>query len=177
MATETAAIRKARDYDLLLPRLGRADAGLVFEAGNFVRLSGTVPAQLSAVRLSGSPLGAHATAKGGIPLLLCGVALRANGKSEPDVKASGEASKTSLSVTCRFCQARLVAAGVLDPKTEGVSPYAADYGTRDVAAELAAIEARATKASKASKTSTAKKANTASRTRKSTTSKASTATA
>jgi hypothetical protein len=33
-------------------------------------------------------------------------------------------------VTCRFCQARLVNAGVLDPEAPHVHEYARDYGTR-----------------------------------------------
>jgi hypothetical protein len=61
MANRTAA----RSFDVLLPRLNRAGAGDTFEAGSCVRRQGTVPTQLQAVRLTGSPLGVHAAAKGG----------------------------------------------------------------------------------------------------------------
>jgi hypothetical protein len=44
--------------------------------------------------------------------------------------------------SCKFCQARLVGAGVLDPQAE-VSAYAADYGMRNTEAELAAIASEA----------------------------------
>jgi hypothetical protein len=69
-----------------------------------------------------------------------------NGRATADVKATGNAAKVAPAVTCKFCAARLVNAGVLDPTAEGVSAYAADYGTRDAEAELRAIEDRAGKA-------------------------------
>jgi hypothetical protein len=146
--TSTSKTRKTRSFDVLLPRLSRADEGITFTNGNYVRRTGTVPAILAAVRLSGSPLGIHAAAKDGTSSL-CGLALTPNGKSEAEVKASGQAAKVALAVTCRFCEARLVGAGV-KPASEA-SKYAADYGTRDAERELAALEAEAEKAEKAEK--------------------------
>ena len=90
---------------MLLPRLNRAGEGVTFEAGNYVRKSGTVPAQLMAVRLSGSPLGVHAAEKDG-DKSLCGCPVTANGKGEQDVQARGTAAKVAPSVTCKFCQAQ-----------------------------------------------------------------------
>ena len=157
MASKTSSrtpstARKPRSFDVLLPRLNRADAGVTFEAGNYMRRSGVVPAQLQAVRMNGSPLGVHAASKDG-STSLCRLPITANGKS----LASGTANKVAASVTCKFCQTRLVAAGLLDPQAEGVSAYAADYGSRDAESELAAIEARASNG-KARTTSKAKAA-------------------
>lgn len=86
----------------------------------------------------------HAAGKDG-DASLCGVPV--SGKAEPQVHASGQAAKVAPHVTCKFCQARLVAAGVLDQQAEGVSPYAADYGTRDAEDELAAIAREKSKTS------------------------------
>lgn len=128
-ASKPAARKPAgRSFDVLLPRLGREREGVTFAAGNYVRKTGTVPALLVAVKLNGSPLGVHAAAKGG-DVSLCGCSLVPTGGSERQTSASGQAAKVATSVTCRFCQARLVGAGVLDPQAEGVSAYAADYGS------------------------------------------------
>jgi hypothetical protein len=145
VATKTSTSKAARTFDVLMPRLARAEAGVTFETGSFVRKTGTVPAQLKAVRLSGSPLGTHAASRDS-GSSLCGLPLVASGKSTPKIEASGQAAKVALTVACRFCQARLVGAGLLDAKAEGVSSYAADYGSRNAEAELAAIEQRASKA-------------------------------
>jgi hypothetical protein len=53
--------------------------------------------------------------------------------------------KVKAHVRCKFCQARLAGAGVLDPQADSVSPYAADYGSRDLEEERAAIAARSSK--------------------------------
>ena len=142
--TSTTRARKpaARSFDVLLPRLNRAAEGVTFESGNYVRRTGTVPAVLTAVRLTGSPLGVHAAPKDG-GASLCGVSVTPNGKATADVQASGQAAKVAPHVTCKFCQARLVGAGVLAPDAPNVGAYAADYGSRDAAAELQAIEDRA----------------------------------
>jgi hypothetical protein len=50
-----------------------------------------------------------------------------NGKSE--TQASGTAAKVAAHVTGKFCAARLVGAGVLDPTDENVSDYAATTGS------------------------------------------------
>jgi hypothetical protein len=153
VASKTSSTRKtprakaARSFDVLLPRLNRAGEGETFAPGNFVRRSGVIPAQLQAVRLNGSPVGIHAAGEGD-PSSLCGVSLTPNGKGSLQVHASGQAAKVAPSVTCKFCATRLVGAGVLDPKAEGVSPYAADYGTRDAEAELKAIEEQESKSKK-----------------------------
>jgi hypothetical protein len=141
VASKTSTTRKAaRSFDVLLPRLTRAAEGVTFEAGNHVRRQGTIPAQLAAIRLSGSPLGAHAAPKGG-DTSLCGCPLTPNGKGKAEVLAQGTAARVATAVTCKFCQARLVAAGVLAP--EQANEYARDYGTRDAGAELARLEAKA----------------------------------
>ena len=140
--TKTSTTRKARTFDVLLPRLARAGEGLTFEGGDYVRLTGTVPAQLAAIRMTGSPLGVHAAAKGG-DTSLCGVPVTSNGKAKAEQQATGQAAKVAPAVTCRFCEARLVAAGV--KPAAAASPYGADYGTRDTVAQLAAIEAKTEK--------------------------------
>jgi hypothetical protein len=85
-------------------------SGRTAEGGNYVRCTGTVPAQLQALRLGGSPLGVHA-AGNGEGVSLCGCPLTRNGKGKAHVAASGRAAANVAShVTCKFCQARLVGA-------------------------------------------------------------------
>jgi hypothetical protein len=42
----------------------------------------------------------------------------------------GRAEEVASAITCKFCQARLVHVGLLNPKAPEVSAYARDYGTR-----------------------------------------------
>lgn len=98
-----------------------------------MRKDGVVPGMHQAVRMSGSPLGVHGAGKDN-ETILCGLAI-----TNPDVKASVQAAKVAQRVSCRFRQVCLVGAGVLDAKAETVSPYAADYGTRDLESELKAL--------------------------------------
>ena len=83
--------------------------------------------------MNGSSLGVHAASPNG-STSLCGLPLTANGLQ---LRANGTAAKVAPAGPANFCQARLVGAGLLDPKAEGVSAYAADYETRDAEAELA----------------------------------------
>jgi hypothetical protein len=123
--------------------LNRADAGVTFSPGTYVRKTGTIPAQLQAVRLTGSPLGVHAAAKGG-DTSLCRCPLDGQGKAH--VHATGQAAKVAPAVACKFCTSRLVSAGVLTAETisaempEASKAYALDYGTRDAEKQLAVIE-------------------------------------
>lgn len=141
-----------RAFDILLPRLNRAEAGDVFVAGSYVRRSGVVPPALQAARLQGGSIGVHAAAAGASHSL-CGCALTSETKAAAAreyaaCKAAGKAgsalTRVAEAVTCKFCQARLIAAGVLAADAPHVHSYAADYGTRgDVSEQLAAIDARA----------------------------------
>jgi hypothetical protein len=46
---------------------------------------------------------------------VCACPLTPNGKGRAHVQASGEAAEIAAAVTRKFCQARLVNAGLLDP--------------------------------------------------------------
>ena len=120
-----------------------------------MRKTGQVPAQLQAVRLLGSPIGVHAAAKDGTTSL-CGRPSRRPARAAT-VEATGTAAKVAHVVTCRFCQVRLVGAGVLDPKAESVSAYARDYGTRDTEAELAKLAPKAESKTTSTKSTTSKR--------------------
>jgi hypothetical protein len=144
-----------RAFDILLPRLNRAEAGVVFAAGNYVRRTGVVPAKLQAARLPGGSIGVHAAAADGSESL-CGLSLVSPSKTnEAAVHYSGTAAKAAESVTCKFCAARLIAAGVIGADSLPSSmpaasrEYARDYGSRTAEAELAAIEQRAADAKRA----------------------------
>jgi hypothetical protein len=67
---------------------------------------------------------------------------RAGERQERD-EGERHRAKVAADVSCTFCEARLVAAGI---KLAGeASEYATDYGSRDAKAELAAIEAASSK--------------------------------
>jgi hypothetical protein len=149
-AKATRAIKRA--FDILLPRLNRATAGGTFAAGNYVRRTGVVPALLEARRLHGGSIGVHATEKGGSHSL-CALPLASTSKdATARLYKAGRAENVAPFVTCKFCAARLVAAGLLTAETIGSGDgcrmssddkaYALDYGSRSAVTELAAIESR-----------------------------------
>ena len=101
--TKTSTTRKARTFDVLLPRLARAGEGLTFEGGDYVRLTGTVPAQLAAIRMTGSPLGVHAAAKGG-DTSLCGVPSRRTGRRRQSSRRRAKQPRSPLQSHADFAR-------------------------------------------------------------------------
>ena len=108
--------------------------------GSYVRKTGTMPAQLQAVRLSRlaarRPRGGQGRRHQPLPL---------PARRHRQGRGQGErpAAKVAPHVTCKFCSARLVGAGVLDGRDDqrrdarGEQGYALDYGTRDAEKQLA----------------------------------------
>ena len=114
-----------RTYDLRLPRRAQQGPGLVFTdfPRNWVAKRGSLSALMVAMLPRNSPLGVHAS--NNREKSRCGVPLE---RAETILLGSPEV--VAGLVTCRFCQARLVNAGVLDPNAAHVQEYARDYGTR-----------------------------------------------
>jgi len=90
---------------------------------NWVAKRGSLSALMVAMLPQNSPEGVHGSNNG--EKSLCGVPLE---RAEPILHGSPEV--VAGRVTCRFCQARLVNAGFLDPYAPHVHEYARDYGTR-----------------------------------------------
>lgn len=165
-----ASKAKAGAYDVLMPRLKREGAGVVFAAGSFIRRSGVVPAALMAARLPGGSIGVHAAENGGSHSL-CNLPLAASPSGKATEAVVSDAAKTrqaatrvAQSVTCKFCATRLVACGVLTADNMSSAmpadskAYALDYGSRNAEAELLAIETRAAEAKAAAEAAAAKAA-------------------
>lgn len=114
-----------RTYDLRLPKLGRAGAGLVFTDSprNWVAKRGWLGALMVAMLPRSSRLDVHASNDG--EKSLCAVPL-----TDAETILHGSPEVVAGTVTCPFCQARLVNAGVLDPEAPHVHEYARDYGMR-----------------------------------------------
>lgn len=132
----------ARAFDVLMPKRCNVPADLVLAAGNYVRMAGNVPALLVATRLHGGSIGVHAAGKGEAQTL-CRVPVESATKdATPKTYAAGKASNAAVigAVTCRYCETRLVAAG-LKP-AEQASEYARKYGSVPAEQALAAIAER-----------------------------------
>jgi hypothetical protein len=123
LAIRVVSVR--RTYDLRLPRVAQQGPGLVFTDSprNWVAKRGSLNELMVAMRVQNSPVGVHASNNG--EKSLCAVPL--NGA---ETISHGSPEVVAGRVTCRFCQARLVNAGVLDPNAPHVQDYARDYGTR-----------------------------------------------
>ena len=111
-----------RTYDLRLPKLAQAGPGLVFTDSprNWVTRRGALGRLMVAME---SPPCVHASNTG--ERALCGEPL-----TQAETLLHGTPEVVAGLATCRFCQARLVNAGVLDPQAPHVQEYARDYGTR-----------------------------------------------
>src|SRR5262249_44927280 len=142
----------ARSYDLLMPRRLTAGAGVPLGSEPFNRRSGIVPTLLQAVRLPGGSIGVHAAAIDA-EASLCNCTLTSATKDNaPLVMAAHAPRKTRpahKAVTCKFCLARLLQAGVIAEADIAASckaewrAYAIDYATRGTAeAQLEALQAQ-----------------------------------
>lgn len=156
-ATKSAPSGTFGTFDLLMPRKALVAAGLTFERGNFVRITGAVPRYLQAARLSGGSIGVHA-AGSDADVSLCRCSLVSATKSGTLNKSdSGARERVAQAVTCRFCAARLVSAGLLTAETlnksmsEAHRAYALEYGGKSATAALAEIEERTAAATRKSK--------------------------
>jgi hypothetical protein len=114
-------------YDLLLPKRSAEQAGLSFRRGNYINVKGTINKRLMLAFSGSMKIGSHASNDGEVSL--CGLKLVTKA-------VTGPAEDIAMHVTCQFCQARLLSAGVLLPKAPLVTDYALDYGTRDTRKEL-----------------------------------------
>jgi hypothetical protein len=114
-----------RTYDLRLPTRAQQGPGLIFTDSprNWVAKRGSLSELMVAMLPRNSPVGVHASNHG--EKALCGVPLK-----QAETILHGSPKVVAKRVTCRFCQARLVNAGVLDPNAPHVHEYARDYGTR-----------------------------------------------
>jgi hypothetical protein len=112
-------------YNLRLPKLAHEGPGVVFTDSprNWVAECGSVGGLMVAMHPQNSPLGVHASNTGAQSL--CGVPL-----TQAETVLHGTPEVVASLATCRFCQVRLVNAGVLDPRAPHVQEYARDYGTR-----------------------------------------------
>ena len=114
-----------RTYNLRLPREIEAKHGVEFTDSpkNWVLRSGPVAEFLTAMYPPNSRVGVHAC--NDRKTSLCNLPM-----SNAETIVSGRAEKVADAVTCKFCQARLINAGVLDPSADHVGAYARDYGRR-----------------------------------------------
>src|SRR5262245_15720963 len=115
-----------RTFSLRLPIDAEATHGLTFTDSpkNWVLKSGSVTKFISAKYPQSSSAGVHAS-NYGEKKSLCGV-----GVASAETIASGVAEQVAVNVTCVFCQARLVNAGIVDADEDYVSADAGDYGRR-----------------------------------------------
>ena len=113
-----------RTYDLLLPRANNEGPGLVFTGSpkNYVHRKGTLSERMWAIE----PQGTDSHACNNRNKSLCGLGPWANA----DTSAEGSPENVAPRVRCKFCQARMVNAGVIDPNEAYLTAYAKDYGTR-----------------------------------------------
>jgi len=126
---------------LTLPKAKLADAGADIGAVPVVLRNTIVPTEqyLEITRRHGSTCGAHA-ADSRLSYSLCNSPLdRVDGSMRDQEKAERRRGATGSEAVkqtrCKFCQTRLVAAGLLPASDAGA--YAADYGTRALAETLA----------------------------------------
>jgi hypothetical protein len=111
-----------RTFDLRWPTLAEAKHGLEFTEvpKNWVQKKGSVGEFLTAMYPENSEAGIHAS--NDRKNSLCGLPL-----PYAETVRSGRAEDVAAAVTCKFCQARLVNAGVLDADADIVGAYARDY--------------------------------------------------
>ena len=112
-------------FDLRLPKLAEAKHGLEFtdDPKNWVQVKGSVDEFITAMYPENSEAGIHAS--NDRKNSLCGLPL-----PYAETVRSGRAEDVAAAVTCKFCQTRLVKAGVLDADADIVGAYARDYGRR-----------------------------------------------
>ena len=115
-----------RTFDLLLPKANDAGPNVAFTDSpkNYVRRTGTLSEHMWAIEPQNSPWGSHASNDG--KSSLCGLGSWTNAES----LETGSPAKVASRVRCKFCQSRMVNAGVIDPNEAYVTAYAKDYGTR-----------------------------------------------
>jgi hypothetical protein len=113
-----------RKFDLLLPKANDAGPGVVFTESpkNYMRRAGTLNELMWAIE----PQGSESQASNDGKRSLCGLGPWTNAET----LAEGSPEMIAPRVRCRWCQARLVNAGVIDPDEAWVTAYAKDYGTR-----------------------------------------------
>src|SRR5262245_20797039 len=165
---------KASKFDLLLPRLCRDGAGIVFAAGNYCRVSGSIEKPLQAMRLQGGSIGVHASdATRDYASTLCNLPLQSATKANEarvygadNGKRGKQAEHAADAVTCKFCLARLIASGIItadavaarsDVSAESRA-YAIEYGRVSASDALQAMADRAKAAADALAKGTAKAA-------------------
>ena len=114
-----------RSYHLRLPKEASATHGVEFmdSPRNWVDKAGPIREFITAMYPQNSEAGIHAS--NDRKTSLCGLDV-----TKAETIDSGTAETVAAKVTCRFCQARLVNAGVLDADASEVSAYARDYGRR-----------------------------------------------
>jgi hypothetical protein len=114
-----------RRYKLRLPKEPEEKHGLEFTDNpkNWVDVEGFVKEYLYALYPPNSSIGIHAGNEKKDSF--CGLPM----KNAETVKWD-KAEDVAPAITCKFCQARLVNVGLLNPKAPEVSAYARDYGTR-----------------------------------------------
>lgn len=114
-----------RRYKLRLPKEPEEKHGLEFTDNpkNWVDKADVVNEYLYALYPPNSSIGIHAANKR--EESFCGLPM----KNAETVKW-GRAEDVAPAITCKFCQARLVNVGLLNPKAAEVSEYARDYGSR-----------------------------------------------
>src|ERR671925_1481086 len=101
-----------RTFDLLLPKDAEAGPDVVFTDSpkkNYVRKRGELAEYMWAIEPQNSSSGSHASNDG--KKALCGEGPWTNAES----LESGSPEKVAPRIRCKFCQARLVNAGVMDP--------------------------------------------------------------
>lgn len=141
---------------LALPRANRAGAGETPDSTPFGEYVTIVPPieHIAAVTRHGGSIGTHAVDGRALDAWrsdgtsmsasLCNCDLRAvpgstrDGQKAETIERGDRGEAAIARVTCKFCQARLIAAGLLAADAPHVTPYAADYGSRALAARQAA---------------------------------------
>jgi len=112
-------------YRVRTPKSIEANHGVEFTDSpkNYIEKTGVVSEFLKVKLPYNGPLGAHGSNDG--KTSLCGLPV-----SNAESVESGKVEKVAVRVDCRFCQTRLVNAGILDPDDYRVTAYARDYGRR-----------------------------------------------
>jgi hypothetical protein len=114
-----------RRYKLRLPKSPEANHGLEFTYNprNWEDVEGVVEEYFYALYPPNSSIGIHAGNEK--KESFCRLPM-----NNAETVKWDRAEEVAPAITCKFCQARLVHVGLLNPKAPEVSEYARDYGTR-----------------------------------------------
>src|SRR5262245_7994768 len=110
-----------RAFDLRLPKANDAGPGVDFTESpkNYLRIAGRLNERMWAIE----PQGRDSQASNDGKRSLCGLGPWTNAET----LVEGSPEKIAPRVRCRWCQARLVNAGVIDADESWVTAYAKDY--------------------------------------------------